>query len=80
MMDDHVPLEVVTEYSHSDDSGSSSDCSDDIFLPSHAAEAMVAPLGLHDFDESELGEFLMDTFEGVEDAMAFMDGMPELNV
>jgi hypothetical protein len=46
------------------DSGSS-ECSDDV------------PLHHDSLDESELGEFLMDTFTGV-DVMAAMDDMTEL--
>ena len=43
----------------------SSECSDD------------SPIHHDSLDESELGEFLMDTFPGV-DVMAVMDDIPEL--
>ena len=63
---DEYPADVVTEYLPSTVSdGGSSECSGN------------GPLD-HAMDESELGEFLMDTFEGV-DVMAVLDYMPELD-
>lgn len=57
-------LATTTATASVSDSGSC-ECSDDV------------PLHHDSLEESELGEFLMDTFPGV-DVMGVMDDMPEL--
>ncbi len=58
------PLDCITEYAPSD--SGSSECSEDV---------TDFPFD-HQCDESELRDFLLDTFEGVD----VMDDMPELSI
>ncbi|KAG7360149.1 bZIP transcription factor [Nitzschia inconspicua] len=76
------PVDTITEYttsSMSDNSSScgsshSDDCIEDFLQDQHPSVAES-----HNYEDTDLGEFLRDTFENV-DVMAAMEDMPELAV